>query len=78
MPSQSAPDQIDLPWATGSSLARCRCTDRTEVRDPPRVPLRGTGAVRQRRELGDLDGRQIEPIGRAAKRVAKAAAKAAR
>ena len=29
-------------------------------------------------ELGDLDGRQIEPIGRAAKRVAKAAAKAAR
>jgi hypothetical protein len=28
-------------------------------------------------ELGDLDGRQIEPIGRAAKRVAKAAAKAA-
>ena len=29
-------------------------------------------------ELGDLDGRQIEPIGRAAKRLAKAAAKAAR
>jgi hypothetical protein len=29
-------------------------------------------------ELGDLDGRQIEPTGRAAKRVRKAAAKAAR
>ncbi len=29
-------------------------------------------------ELGDLDSRQIEPIGRAAKRLAKAAAKAAR
>jgi hypothetical protein len=29
-------------------------------------------------ELGDLDGRQIEPIGRAAKRLAKEAAKAAR
>jgi hypothetical protein len=29
-------------------------------------------------ELGDLDNRQIEPIGRAAKRVAKQAAKAAR
>ena len=29
-------------------------------------------------ELGDLDNRQIEPIGRAAKRLAKAAAKAAR
>lgn len=29
-------------------------------------------------ELGDLDGRQIEPIGRAARRVAKAAARAAR
>ena len=28
-------------------------------------------------ELGDLDSRQIEPIGRAAKRLAKAAAKAA-
>jgi hypothetical protein len=27
-------------------------------------------------ELGDLDGRQIEPIGRAAKRVRKALAKA--
>ena len=27
-------------------------------------------------ELGDLDNRQIEPIGRAAKRLAKAAAKA--
>ncbi len=26
-------------------------------------------------ELGDLDNRQIEPIGRAAKRLAKAAAK---
>ena len=29
-------------------------------------------------ELGDLDGRQIEPVGRAAKRLAKAAAKADR
>ena len=29
-------------------------------------------------ELGDLDSRQIEPIGRAAKRLAKEAAKAAR
>lgn len=29
-------------------------------------------------ELGDLDGRQIEPIGRAAKRLAKAAKAAAR
>jgi hypothetical protein len=29
-------------------------------------------------ELGDLDGRQIEPIGRAKKRVAKAAARANR
>ncbi|MEX2627720.1 MAG: hypothetical protein WD225_12610 [Ilumatobacteraceae bacterium] len=29
-------------------------------------------------ELGDLDGRQIEPIGRAKRRVAKAAARAAR
>jgi len=29
-------------------------------------------------ELGDLDRRQIEPIGRAAKRLAKDAAKAAR
>ncbi len=29
-------------------------------------------------EVGDLDSRQIEPIGRAAKRLAKAAAKAAR
>ena len=29
-------------------------------------------------ELGDLDRRQIEPIGRAAKRARKAAAKAAR
>jgi hypothetical protein len=29
-------------------------------------------------EHGDLDGRQIEPVGRAAKRVKKAAAKAAR
>ena len=29
-------------------------------------------------ELGDLDGRHIEPIGRAARRVRKAAAKAAR
>jgi hypothetical protein len=29
-------------------------------------------------ELADLDGRQIVPIGRAAKRLAKAAAKAAR
>ena len=29
-------------------------------------------------ELGDLDGRQIEPIGRAKKRVAKAAARADR
>ena len=27
-------------------------------------------------EIGDLDGRQIEPIGRAAKRVAKAARRA--
>ena len=27
-------------------------------------------------EVGDLDGRQIEPIGRTAKRLAKAAAKA--
>jgi hypothetical protein len=29
-------------------------------------------------EVGDLDGRNIEPIGRSAKRTAKAAAKAAR
>ncbi|MFM2069969.1 MAG: hypothetical protein RLZZ623_232 [Actinomycetota bacterium] len=29
-------------------------------------------------EVGDLDGRNIEPIGRTAKRTAKAAAKAAR
>lgn len=29
-------------------------------------------------EVGDLDGRNIEPIGRTAKRLAKAAAKAAR
>lgn len=29
-------------------------------------------------EIGDLDGRQIEPVGRAAKRLAKAAARASR
>jgi hypothetical protein len=29
-------------------------------------------------EVGDLDGRQLEPIGRAAKRLEKAARKAAR
>ncbi|MET0146185.1 MAG: hypothetical protein ABW328_15600 [Ilumatobacteraceae bacterium] len=81
--AQPATDQLDL-----------RTGDKVEaIIDLPGVAVGTTGKVilangfnwqRYRvlftdgTELGDLDQRHIEPIGRAAKRLAKAAARAAR